>query len=140
MKFVKCADEGTRRMRDTMQEMELPAPEFSVKQNGNALVRVTLRNNIKHRRVWIDKDAIHLMGETLYKTLNEKERKIINYIDEYKKINVNQIQRLLNAGWEVAKKVLVGLVTKGILTQIHRKDLERDPKACFVLKGGASRN
>ena len=42
--FVKCAHEGTRRMRDTMQEAKLPAPEFrQVDAATTPLVRVVLR-------------------------------------------------------------------------------------------------
>ena len=44
--FVKCHNEGTRRMRDTMAESRLPLPEFEQKQSsaGYYTVRVTLRN------------------------------------------------------------------------------------------------
>jgi len=134
MKFVKCANEGTRRMRDTMEALDLPEPEFTVKENGYALVRVTLRNNIKHRRVWIDRDAAQSVGEALFKTLSDRERQIINYVAEYGSINVTQGQRLLDAAWQTSKNTLTGLAKKGILSHVHRKDLDRDPKAHFTLK------
>jgi len=37
--FVKCANEGTRRIRDTVATMNLPVPEFEQKPSGHAAVR-----------------------------------------------------------------------------------------------------
>jgi predicted HTH transcriptional regulator len=48
LNFVKMAREGTRRMRDTMAESELPPPHFAQKDSAYSLVKVTLKNNIKH--------------------------------------------------------------------------------------------
>ncbi len=45
--WVKCAHEGTRRMRDTTSEAELPAPEFAQREVAGHQVEVTLRNNGK---------------------------------------------------------------------------------------------
>jgi hypothetical protein len=41
--FIKCANEGTRRMRDSMIASNLPKPEFEQKDINFGLVRVTLR-------------------------------------------------------------------------------------------------
>jgi ATP-dependent DNA helicase RecG len=134
MKFVKCAHEGTRRMRDTMRAMELPAPEFQQKETAHTLVTVTLRNNIKHRKVWIDFDASSLVGEALYQTLTDKERQAINFVAEYKKINVSQAMRLTGLNWHTAKKLLMGLKSKKILDDIRRADLDRDSQSYFYLR------
>jgi ATP-dependent DNA helicase RecG len=50
--FVRCAHEGTRRMRETMIAIGLPKPEFSQKEIDYSQVKVTLRNDIKHRKVY----------------------------------------------------------------------------------------
>ncbi len=47
--YVKCAHEGTRRIRDTMKEMNLPEPEFLQKSAQHAYVKVILRNKIHER-------------------------------------------------------------------------------------------
>jgi len=52
-------------------------------QRSYSQVRVTLRNNIKHRKVWIDKDASAVIGEAIFKTLSQDERRVINFVVEY---------------------------------------------------------
>ena len=137
LKFVKCAHEGTRRIRDTMAEMSLPQPEFAQKEKQEAnysQVRVTLRNNIKHRKVWIDKDASAVIGEAIFKTLSQDERRVINFVVEYDNISVSQVQRLTARTWHSAKKLLVGLKEKHILEDRRTPGLDRDPGARFYLK------
>ena len=136
--FVKCAREGARRMRDTMAEMRLPAPEFSEKTVSYSLVRVTLRNDLKQRKIWIDSDASAVIGEAISRTLDEHERRAINFVAENQSINVSQCQRLTARSWPAAKRLLMGLVEKGILDRRVRSDLDRDPQAHFVLKGSAA--
>jgi ATP-dependent DNA helicase RecG len=135
LKLVMCAREGTRRMRATMTEMGLPGPEFEQKETGHALVRVTLRNNITHRKVWIDFDASSVVGEAIFKSLTSQERQIINYVAEYKKINVSQAMRVTGGKyWQSTRKILQGLKEKGILDDHRRQDISRDPEAYYFLR------
>lgn len=131
--YVKAANEGTRRMRDTMSEMKLPKPEFEHKHVGYALVRVTLRNNIKQRKVWVDSDAAELVGARIARELTQEERRAINFAAENKSISVSQLQRLTGKSWPAAKKILDGLAAKGVLKQKKRKGLDRDPQARYFL-------
>ena len=55
--LVKCANEGARRMRDTMVEMGLSAPLFEEKEGDSSIVRVTLKNNLHQRRFWVDAEV-----------------------------------------------------------------------------------
>lgn len=137
LKFVKCAHEGTRRIRDTMAEMNLPLPEFAQKEKQEASytqVRVTLRNNIKHRKVWIDKDASSAVGEAVFATLSQDEKRVINFVVEYGNISVSQTQRLTARTWQSAKKLLMGLKEQSILDDKRNPALDRDPGARFFLK------
>lgn len=134
LKFVKCAAEGTRRIRDAMIEMSLPGPEFEQKETGNVLVRVTLRNNKKQRKAWLDAEAGAVIGEALAKTLTIEERRAINWIVEHGSISVSEVQRLTSKTWPAAKKILTGLETRGILECRRKAKLERDPGARFFLK------
>jgi ATP-dependent DNA helicase RecG len=134
LKYVQCAREGTRRMRDTMREMELPVPEFEQKDTGQVLVRVTLRNNIQQRKKWVDFDASSLIGKAVFETLTEQERQVINYVAEYKKINVSQTMRLTSVYWHTAKKILTSLKRKGLFEDHRRRDIERDPEAYYFLR------
>lgn len=132
--FVKAANEGTRRMRQTMSDMNLPMPEFVEKDHGYAVVRVTLRNDLKHRRVWVDSEASAIVGEALSRQLSQHELRVINWIAENKSINVSQVQRLTEKTWPAARKLLEGLVEKGILEEVRRAWLTRDTQARFLLK------
>ena len=133
--FVKCAHEGTRRMRDTMNEMSLPAPEFGqVESNTTPLVRVVLRNNVRQRRVWVDSDVTAVVGETIMKDLSEDEKRAINFAAEYGEISVSDLQRLTQRSWPSAKRVLNGLVIKSILEHKVRGGLDRDPQARFLIR------
>src|SRR5205085_4440220 len=137
--FVKCANEGTRRIRDTMAASGLPQPEFEQKEINYALVKVTLRNNIALRKVWVDKDATEIVGAAIFNTLTTDERRVINFIAEMGNISVSQAQRLTGLKtWHAAKRLLIGLVKRGILKDVRNPKLkERDPGARYYLKGGA---
>jgi ATP-dependent DNA helicase RecG len=136
--YVKCAHEGTRRMRETMQELELPAPIFRESQISHVVFKVTLKNNVEHRKAWLDSDASKVVGEVIFKTLTEHEKRIINYVAEYGQISVTDAVRLTNKAWESCKEILMSLVTKGILVHVHQKNVLRDSKAHFVLKSNSN--
>jgi len=129
---VQCAHEGTRRMRDTMTGMNLPAPEFVQEEVSGVGVRVTLRNNIAARKIFVDSDAAKLIGEAIFQTLTEAERQIINYLAERRVINVSEVQQLTGRSWPYARKLLSRLTKKGIVEHVH-SGKERDPQAYFVL-------
>lgn len=133
LQFVRCAHEGTRRIRDSMAEDGLPSPEFRQKEVAHALVQVTLRNDIKQRKVWIDTDAIAIVGEALSKILSEDERRVINFTAENDIVNVSQVQRLTRRSWPYSKRLLEKLHKMGILHHQKREDLDRDPQAFYRL-------
>lgn len=132
LRLVQCAHEGTRRMRDTMREMNLPAPEFVQQEVGGVIVRVTLRNNIAARKIFVDSDAAKAIGEAIFKTLTEDERQVINYLAEKEVINVSDAQRLLGKSWPYTKKLLAKLRDRGILIHVHNEK-DRDQRAFFAL-------
>lgn len=134
LEFVKCAHEGTRRMRDMMAEASLPGPEFSQKQVGTHQVHVVLRNNIEARKVFIDEDAINLIGRSIFETLSDDEKMIINCIAEKGFINVSDANRLLHRDWRTAKNKLEGLVAKGALVKRAKTGVKRDPSTRYVLR------
>lgn len=135
LRFVRCAREGTRRIRDSMEEMSLPTPEFKqTSLDFGQVVRVTLRNNIKQRKVWIDSDAASLIGETIFATLTQDQRRAINYLAENGSIGVSELQRLTGRTWTTAKRTLKHLETLGLLKHVKRKSLDRDPHARYVLR------
>jgi ATP-dependent DNA helicase RecG len=132
--YVKCAHEGTRRMRQTMLDSQLPEPRFTQKETSLSSVRVQLRNNIEHRKVWLDADASGIVGELIFKSLTPNEKRIINFAAEYKTVGVSQVQRLTGLSWPAAKRALEKLVEKKILRHEKRANLDRDPKARYFLR------
>ena len=144
MGLVKEHSEGTKRMRDTMQGMNLPAPQFEQVESGigYSQVRVTLRNHIKQRAVFLDTDVTLVLGEHLASNLTTNEKKVLNFVAEYGKINVTQCHRLITTigKWHGAKKLLQQLVDKKLLNHVHSNKVERDSRAHFVLPEAFRRN
>jgi ATP-dependent DNA helicase RecG len=134
MKFVQCAHEGTRRIRDYMKKSGLPAPIFQQKEIGSALVQVTLKNDINHRKAFVDTEAFSVLGETLAKSLDEQERRIVNFVAENRTINVTQASNLIGRRWQACKKFLSQLVERGILDHVHNPSVERDAFQYYTLK------
>ena len=133
--FVKCHNEGTRRMRDTMTESKLPLPEFEQKgaEGGAFAVRVTLRNNVKFRKALVDATVHAMIGESLLRSLDQRERMVLNFVAENGQINVSQCQRQLEMPrWHTAKRLLVSMVRKRLLRYHKLSSVDRGP-AFFTL-------
>lgn len=134
LRYVRCASEGTRRMRDTMLASDLPSPEFKQEEISGSSVLVTLRNNVKQRKVWVDADVADVVGSAIAATLSEDEKRAINHVAEYGEIGVSELARLTGGkSWPYAKKVLAGLADKRILIHERRESVDRDPKARYKL-------
>lgn len=134
LEYVKCAAEGTRRMKRLMAEMELPEPEFVQSDEGGATVLVTLRNNLKARRPWVDQDIEKLVGSAVADSLTDDERKCLNFIAQNGEMSVMDGTRIAGRSWETMKKLLVGLEKRGILWRDARDDIRGDPKGRYKLK------
>lgn len=136
--FVRAHNEGTRRIRDAMERMNLPEPEFAQKEinAGYTGVRVTLRNSAKQRVAWIDTDASKILGEDVSRLLTDEERRVVNFVAEHSKINVSECQRILPSikTWHSAKKILDGLVEKGIFIYETPSGVSRDSRAHYELR------
>jgi ATP-dependent DNA helicase RecG len=139
--FVKCAYEGTRRMREVMREANLPEPEFAQKQVGTSNVHVTLRNNIEHRKAFLNPSIAEMIGASLYERLTEDERMLCNFIAEKGKASVSDAMRLIAKDWHAAKAILEGLVERKVLEKRGRSGKERDPSQRYTLvaRGGQSK-
>ncbi|MES2253623.1 MAG: ATP-binding protein [Pseudomonadota bacterium] len=131
--YVKCAFEGTRRMRHVMLQANLPPPEFSQKQVDVLQVKVTLRNNVEHRKAFLNANVSDLVDEKTYSELSDDERMLINYVAEKKAINVTEAALLLEADWRVAKEALESLLGKSVFEVRGGKPRASNRK--YVLKG-----
>lgn len=131
--FVKCAHEGTRRMRDLMKDCELPPPEFSQKEIGHYQVHVTLRNNYEARKTFVDANAAKIIGEAIFSSLEPREKLVINHLAENGIINVSDANRILQCDWRTARNLLDRLADRKIIERVSSAK-ERDPKAHFRLR------
>ena len=103
MDFVKCAHEGTRRIRDTMSEMSLPMPKFEESEIGHYAVRVTLHNDVHQRKVWVDTDVTELVGTMVAASLSDRERRFLNFMAEHGALSVSDAARVGGCTWGTAK-------------------------------------
>ena len=128
LRLVKCHNEGTRRIRDTMAESKLPTPLFEQRESegGPHSVRVTLKNNMKFRKVLLDSALSQVLSEELLRSLNQRERMVLNFVAENTEINVSQCQRQLEMPrWHTAKRFLMGMVKKELLKYHKTSEVER---------------
>lgn len=133
--LVKGYNEGVKRMRDTMLEMQLPAPEFTTTKRdaSPANVKVVLRNNIAFRRLWLDTDVAGLVGASVFKSLTEKEKLILNYLAIHQEITVNRTQVLTQHNWHTSRNILRGMVAKGILKYVRKPGRKVDRQSKYKL-------
>jgi ATP-dependent DNA helicase RecG len=131
--YVKCAHEGTARMRDYMRGANLPEPEFAQKEVGVHQVHVTLRNNVEARKEFVDASALKLIGQQTYEKLSRYEKDVINFVAEKNSINVSDANRLLHKDWQTSKSILQGLVDKQILMRRAKSEKARS-SSHYVLR------
>ena len=134
MKYVLCAHEGTRRMRDQMREFGLPEPVFKQSDIDGIKVRVVLQNNISFRKQYVDTRAIDIIGHEQFSSLTEKERVVVNYTAEHGQITVSDASRIVKGGWRQIKKMLDSLSDRRVMTRVSPMGIDRDPKAHYVLR------
>jgi len=133
LEFVHCAYEGTRRMRETMRIANLPPPEFVQKEVANHQIHVTLKNNLEHRKTFLDANVAELVGRSLFETLTEHEKLLINFVSEKASISVSDASRLIAKDWHASKSVLEGLVERKILRLRSKTGAVRESSKRYVL-------
>jgi ATP-dependent DNA helicase RecG len=138
--FVKCAYEGTRRMRLGMQEANLPEPIFTQRESGTFQVSVTLKNNVEHRKNFVRTEAMPAIDPLVYEGLSEGEKVLVNWCADGKAITVKDAQDILGdliTDWRGARAVLASLTDKSLFDRPPGKDRDRHRK--WYLKKRKSR-
>jgi ATP-dependent DNA helicase RecG len=106
--YVQMAREGTRRIRQSMAEHNLPEPEFKQEAMHGVVVRVTLLNDHEVRNRSSDKDVAHFFGVDRWRMMQDHEIKIAAYTFRNQTIQVSEAQRLTGRTWATSKKDLAG--------------------------------
>lgn len=128
--YVQMAREGTRRIRESMNEFHLPDPVFKQEALHGVVVRVTLMNDHESRKRATDRDVALHFGVPLWKTLEDHEIKIAAYAFRNSTVQVSEAQRITGRTWSTSKKDLERMVVKGVLHYEPGK-YARDPKATY---------
>ena len=127
---VRCISEGTARIFREMSDAKLPKPVFEASENA---VTITFRNEIANRTNSLDSEAYKVLGEALSFSLDDDEKKIVNYVIEHKRINVSDALRILSTTyWHTSKAKLSRLVSRNIL-EFHSSK-HRDPNAYYSMR------
>jgi ATP-dependent DNA helicase RecG len=136
-RYVKCSNEGAKRMRREMLEHQLPEPEFSEAESAFYKVKVTFCNNIDNRQPWVASERLKKEHSAVFGNLSENERRIMAFVAENQEINVSQAQKVSDSTWAGARKSLFKLVNQGLLIHRVRKGVggsrKVDTKATFTL-------
>lgn len=132
--YVLCSNEGTRRMRDTMAQSNLPEPKFLQSEIDGVTFKVVLENNIAFRKEYVDDRAVQIVGVEQFSSLNEKERMLVNYVAEHQTITVSDAARIVRGGWKQMKKLLDGLCYRNVMERKSPMGTDRDPKAHYRLR------
>lgn len=128
--YVQMAREGTKRMRDSMHEADLPEPIFQQECVHGVVVKVTLRNDYETRKRTTNRDVAQYFGVDAWRQLQEHEIGILAYAFRNGAINVSESQRVTGRTWATSKKDLDRLAQRGFL-QFMPGSYVRDAKAHY---------
>ncbi|MCI0552429.1 MAG: hypothetical protein L0287_15875, partial [Anaerolineae bacterium] len=135
--YVQMAREGTKRIRQSMKDWDLPEPQFKQEAVHGVVVRVTLMNDHESRKRSTDRDVAQFFGVDVWRTLQDHEIKIVAYAFRNKQIQVSEAQRLTGRTWGTSKKDLERLTRKNLLAFVPGA-YARDPKAHYIVVSGTS--
>ena len=111
--WVKELNEGVKRIYDEMQSLFLKAPIYS-EPNQNSVLLV-LENSITSRQLRNDDKLSDKISQDILNSLNEYERKIIQYLVINQKITLRVTSNLLNKNDSVSRKQLKSLEYKNLI-------------------------
>lgn len=117
-----------------MNRVHLPDPVFKQVDNNHASVRVTLVNNIHNRKNSLDSEAYRAIGDALALSLDDDDKKIINYVMTHETVNVSEALRIIKTTrWGTASEKLEKLRNRGILEK-HKARTERGKSWYYLPK------
>ena len=96
-----------QRMRNICRNEKAPYPKIEFTETHFYL---TFRQSRRYLKL-VESEKVE---ESLETGLNERQRKIIEYVKEHEKITNREYRRLCNIGWDTAYRDLQALVDKKI--------------------------
>lgn len=130
--WVRELGEGVKRMYKEMAEFFLDAPEY---KETESTVTLTLKNNIVMRRIRRE-ERISTLITKRWDSLNDIERKAIEFVYSKGKITTNELHQLTGRSKNFCSKTLQELCEKEIFSHISTSIT--DPNQHYILKESVS--
>ncbi len=126
MGYVRQLNEGVPRIYESMEASMLSEPEYKV-VNGN--VYLTLTNKIKNHSQTI-KESVMIQIETNWKTYNETQQKILQYLFVKNKATISELAESLEMSNTTVRDYLKQFINDNIIERKSQK--LRDKNALYV--------
>ncbi len=128
-RWVRELNEGVKRIYSDMAEYFLEEPEYT--EPSGASVRLTLKNNIKVRKLRRQDRAVEAVGSEVWKNLDEVEREILALMGSHRQMTRAELANIIGKSAGTITSRLNQLIDKGL---IKRQGSRHDPKQTYVLQ------
>ena len=128
-RWVRELNEGVKRIYSDMAEYFLEEPEYT--EPSGASVRLTLKNNIKVRKLRRQDRAVEAVGSEVWKNLDEVEREILALMGSHRQMTRAELANIIGKSAGTITWRLNQLIDKGL---IKRQGSRHDPKQTYVLQ------
>ena len=126
--WVRELNEGVKRIYSDMAEFFLEDPEYT--EPSGAAVRLTLKNNIKVRKLRRQDRAVKNVGGEAWENLDDLEKDILAFMGSRQQVTRAELSDVTNRSAGTVTARLNKLIDKGL---VRRQGSKHDPKQTYVL-------
>ena len=126
--WVRELNEGVKRIYSDMAEFFLEDPEYT--EPSGAAVRLTLKNNIKVRKLRRQDRAVETVGSEAWENLDDLEKDILAFMGSRQQVTRAELSDVTNRSAGTVTSRLNKLIDKGL---VRRQGSKYDPKQTYVL-------
>jgi ATP-dependent DNA helicase RecG len=126
--WVRELNEGVKRIYSDMAEFFLDDPEYT--EPSGAAVRLTLKNNIKIRKLRRQDRAAETVGDETWQDLDDLEREILAFMASRQQVTRAELEKVTGKATRTIAIRLNDLIGKGI---IKRHGSKYDPKQTYMI-------
>ena len=121
-------NEGVKRIYSDMAEFFLEDPEYT--EPSGAAVRLTLKNNIKVRKLRRQDRAVENVGSEAWENLDDLEKDILAFMGSRQPVTRAELEKVTGKSAGTITTRLNRLISKGL---IKRQGSKHDPMQSYVL-------
>lgn len=126
--WVRELNEGVKRIYSDMAEFFLEAPEYT--EPSGMSVRLTLKNNIKVRKLRRQDRAVENVGSAAWENLDDLEKEILTFMGSRQRVTRAELEKVTGKSAGTITTRLNRLISKGL---IKRQGSKHDPMQSYVL-------